>query len=189
MSVFPPRTAKTIGENLPFDRALMLAPASINAFAASVWPSFTAHISAVCPREFSVAFTFAPWAMSAFSAATFPVFAAVISAVSPSGSVVFASAPAFRSSSIIGGVAVAAGERQRRDAVAIRRLDVGAGANQLVRCRQVVALRRPVERRRAVSLDAIGDTRAVGPPAAVAGPRTGLRPSRQPPPSPSRMWR
>ena len=51
-----------------------------------------------------------------------PVRAAVISAVSPSGSAVFGSAPAFSSRSIIAALPFDAGERERRDAVAIRRL-------------------------------------------------------------------
>ena len=51
---------------------------------------------------------------------------------------------------MIGGVAVGAGDDERRDAVAVRRLDVGfRGQEQLDRL-HVVALDGPVQRRGAV---------------------------------------
>ena len=59
-----------------------------------------------------------------------PVRAAVISAVSPSVPATFASTPAFNSRSMTRGVAVDARQIERRHAVAVRRLDVGAGADQ-----------------------------------------------------------
>ena len=59
------------------------------------------------------------------------------------------------SASIIGGIAVDAGEVQRRHAVAGRGVDLGAGANQQLRRFDVVRAHGPVQRRRAVGLAAL----------------------------------
>jgi hypothetical protein len=73
----------------------------MSARTAAAWFSAAAHIKAVCPRQFSFAFTFAPWASSALTASGLPVRAAVISAVSPSGNREFGSAPALSNASIM----------------------------------------------------------------------------------------
>ena len=54
----------------------------------------TAHISAVCPRSRSAAFTSAPWSTSISTTGRLPLRAAPISGVSPMRSVTFAFAPA-----------------------------------------------------------------------------------------------
>ena len=57
-------------------------------------------------------------------------------------------------------VAVDAGQIQRRDAVAVRRLDVGAGANEPIRaCSRSSAAHGPVQRRRAVGFRRVDEPR------------------------------
>ena len=133
----------------------MSAPASISASTAAALFAAAAHMSAVCPFQFSCALTSAPRVSSAFTAAALPVRAAVISAVSPSGIVVFGSAPAVEQPLDHRGAAVDAGEPQRRGAVAVRRPHVGAGLDQQVGGGEIVDMRGPVERRRAVDFGGV----------------------------------
>ena len=119
----------------------------------SAWPCAAAHISGVWPRQLSTGVDATRRARAAPSPRRrCPVRAQVCSAVSPSGPVAFALTPALSSRSTIAGAAVLAGQGDRRDAVAVRGLDLGAGAEQPIDQRRVVVAHRPVQRRRAVRL-------------------------------------
>ena len=76
------------------ERASTSAPAASSRATASALFSAAAHISAVWPRQLSVASIVAPAARSWSSTATRPVRAATIRTVSPAGVAVFGSAPA-----------------------------------------------------------------------------------------------
>ena len=97
---------------------------------ASACPSAAAHINAVCPRQLSFALTSAPCASSVFTAAGTPVRAAVISAVSPSDCAAFGIGAGFQQELQHGGVAVGRRKRQRRNAIAVGRVHVGAGSDE-----------------------------------------------------------
>ena len=84
------------------DRSVTVAPSSIKVCTAAGWFSAAAHISAVWPRQPSLAPTSAPWATSSLKTSTLPERAAAINTVSPSGRVVLASAPASSSVLTIG---------------------------------------------------------------------------------------
>ena len=86
------------------------------------------------------------------TASTLPVRAAVISIVSPPGQRRVRIGAGIEKPLDDGGVAVGAGERQRRHAVAVRRAHIGAGREQPVHEIEIVVIRRPVQRRRAVRL-------------------------------------
>ena len=117
----------------------------MRSFTTAAWFSAAAHISAVCPRHASCVFTLAPKVSSIFTASTLPVRAAVISAVSPSPKAALGSAPAFRRASTIATLPTVARLVQRRDAVAVGRLGVGAGAEQELRRLEIVPVGGPVE--------------------------------------------
>ena len=85
----------------------MSAPASISNRTTSALFSAAAHISAVWPRQLSIALTAAPRASSALTTLVLPVRAAVIRMVSPAGMSALASAPASRSASTTSGLPLA----------------------------------------------------------------------------------
>ena len=74
--------------------------------------------------------------------------------VSPRGSRSFGSAPAFSRLSMMAAFAVQAGQRERREALAVGDLRIRARLKQQVRRGQVRPVHRPVQRRRAVGLRA-----------------------------------
>ena len=86
--------AAYISRGRVMDRAPTSAPWSSSAETMAWWPWATAHMSAVCPRERSTAFTLAPADRRRRAAAALPVREAVMSGVSPSGSAAFGWAPA-----------------------------------------------------------------------------------------------
>ena len=53
------------------------------------------------------------------------------------------------------GVSIRAGQRERRDAIPVRRFHIGARAHQQVRGLQIVLIRRPVQRRHPISLGCV----------------------------------
>ena len=134
------------------DAAATSAPCSISTAMTSAWPWSAACINAVVPRASSFAFTSAPPSSSARTASTCPERAASISGLRPSGSCSLASAPLLSSASIIGCVALARREPQRRRAVAVGRGNVGAGLEQQQGQARVAVVGRPVQRRGAVGL-------------------------------------
>ncbi len=154
-SAWPFRTANRKLVHPAFDLAPTSAPDSMSTPDAAALPFDAAHINAVCPLYGSFVFTLAPWATSTLMAATFPVSEAVISAVWPSSDVPFASAPAFSSRSTIDGVAVRAGQRERRHVVARGGAGIRAGGQENVHHGRVVAPGGPVKRGRAIGLGGI----------------------------------
>ena len=106
---------------------------------AAGWRSEAAHIKAVVPPQVSFALTLAPLSSSTLMASVLPVRDAIISAVSPDGvSGAFGSAPALISLFDHGRIAVQRRQLHRFRAFAVRRRDIGAGADQHVRQFQVV---------------------------------------------------
>ena len=63
-AIRPSRAANNSAVNPPFERALDVGAARDERSTTSAWPSAAAHISAVCPRQPSFAFTSAPRASS-----------------------------------------------------------------------------------------------------------------------------
>ena len=81
-----------------------------------------------------------------------PVRAAVISAVSPPRSVVFGSAPRCEEQFDHRGVPVLAGERERRDAVAVRRVRVRLRRDQELGRFEIIEVSRPMQGGHAIGL-------------------------------------
>ena len=111
-----------------------------------------------------------PASSSACTASALPVRAATISGVSPSADGLLASAPASISIAMTPRAAVDRRQPQRRRAVAVGRLHVGAGANQRLHQRRRVLFDGPVQRRGAVGLRRVHvGLRGHQPPARRAG--------------------
>ena len=118
----PLRTANRNGVVPPLGRARRSAPSSSSADTIALSPSAAAHISAVCPLQFSFAFTSAPARTSVLTASTFAERAACISGVSPeftklTGS--FGFRARFEQQVEHGRVALLRGEGERRDAIVV----------------------------------------------------------------------
>ena len=102
-----------------------------------------------------------------------PTRAAVISGVTPLVAARFGSGSRVEKQGDQGVARVEAGERERRRAVVVDRIDVGPGAEQQRGHCPEIAMRRPVERGRAVALGRV-DVRAAGHEALDAGTILGL---------------
>ena len=133
-------------------RVWTFAPAPISACTTGACPSAAAHISAVWPRDSSLASTVAPAASRALSDRQ---------RAGPRGGHQRCLAAGKRRVGIGArlqqqvndrGIAVGAGQRQGRDAVATGRLHVGAGFHQQLGHFAIVVIRRPVQRGHAVDL-------------------------------------
>ena len=108
-------------------------------------PSRTASISAVCSNSRSRASTAAPRSSSNATASTTPVRAAVINAVSPIGATAFDVGARIEQRRDDGRAAVLGREIERRHAIAIGGVRVGAGLEQQPNGVEAVGARGPVQ--------------------------------------------
>ena len=129
----PLRTANRNGVVPALERARRSAPNSSSADTIALSPSAAAHISAVCPLQASFAFTSAPASASALTASY--VGRACrrhqrrLAGIHEIDGVIRVRA-GLEQQVEHGRVALLRGEGERRDAIVVREIDVGASADQ-----------------------------------------------------------